>query len=65
MHEKKRLQERLESAGTRVFDGVGHASFNGENSLILGTGGVSRRRSSCCASAATPAGWTFQAASSP
>jgi pyruvate/2-oxoglutarate dehydrogenase complex dihydrolipoamide dehydrogenase (E3) component len=38
VHEKKRLRERLETAGVRVFDGVGKARFAGENSLTLGDG---------------------------
>lgn len=38
VHEKKRLVERLDSAGVSVFDGVGYARFVGENVLELGDG---------------------------
>jgi pyruvate/2-oxoglutarate dehydrogenase complex dihydrolipoamide dehydrogenase (E3) component len=38
VHEKKRLRERLEAAGVRVFDATGKVRFAGENSLILSDG---------------------------
>src|SRR5215217_6177372 len=38
VHEKKRLRERLEATGVRVFDGSGEARFTSENSLTLGDG---------------------------
>jgi pyruvate/2-oxoglutarate dehydrogenase complex dihydrolipoamide dehydrogenase (E3) component len=38
VHEKKRLRERLETAGVHVFEGVGEAGFAGRNSLTLGDG---------------------------
>jgi pyruvate/2-oxoglutarate dehydrogenase complex dihydrolipoamide dehydrogenase (E3) component len=38
VHEKKRLLQRLEAAGVRVFDGSGEARFTSENSLTLGDG---------------------------
>ena len=38
VHEKKRLRERLDRLGVRVYDGVGEAGFVGESSLALGDG---------------------------
>ncbi len=38
VHEKRRLRERLDKSGVRVYDGVGEAGVVGESSLALGDG---------------------------